>query len=87
MKRRKFIQNSLAAGLGATAFGSFATFNHKMSTLSSPSFTPPFLSYPLLSGLYTKPFKAENSIRMTLLQKRENSVLKELNMSASFTPI
>ena len=47
MKRREFIQNSLAAGLGATAFGSFATFNHKMSHLSSPSLATPFFKLSL----------------------------------------
>ena len=47
MKRRKFIQNSLTLGLGATAFGSFATFNNKMSYLSYPSADIPFFRLSL----------------------------------------
>ena len=47
MKRRKFIQNSLTLGLGATAFGSFATFNNKMSYLSYSSTDIPFFRLSL----------------------------------------
>ena len=47
MKRRKFIQNSLTLGLGATAFGSFATFNNKMSNVSYSSTDIPFFRLSL----------------------------------------